>query len=373
MRSKMNLYWDNAGTTCMDRSVIERTVGMLHETFHNPSALYEAGRVVKKHIEAARSTVAAALHVNPNTITFLSGATEANNWAFYSGFKNKKGNIVISEGEHASVYRPAMALKNKGVDVRVVPLSPSGTVDIKAFEAAVDEQTALVSVIHCSNETGAVNPIRDLVGIVRNRAKRALFHSDGVQAFKKIPTDLSYLGVDLYSVSAHKIGGPKGIGALYSAQPLAPMLLGGGQEGDRRSGTENTFGIVSFAQAVQAFSGNAPRYMPLLRKRFAEIEQCTVNGDETVNSGYILSVSVHGIKAEILQHMASDRGLYIGTGSACSSQSRDNRILRSMGVSPAGIAGNIRISLLQTNEEEIDLGMNVLQQCIRELRERIHG
>lgn len=370
----MNLFWDNASTTPVCATAVRACVEMMQEAYHNPSALYDKGLAVKRRIEGARKTIAEKLNVKPETLTFVSGATEANNWVMQAGFKNKKGNIVVSEGEHPSVFQPAMALKAKGVDVRTVPLTPRGMIDVGAFERTIDENTSLVSVMHCSNETGSVNPLADLVRVVRNKAPHALFHSDGVQAFGKLDTDILYLDVDLYSISAHKIGGPKGIGALFAKRPLAPFLNGGGQERGARSGTENTYGIVGFAAAIACYRSQAPQIMPHLRQLLSEIPNSKINGDPQCNSGYIVSVSFDGVKAEILQHMLSDRGIYVGTGSACSSKSKENRVLRSMGVSPSGIEGNIRISPgTDTTAAEITAGVNAMRECIETLRGKIHG
>lgn len=370
----MNLFWDNASTTPVCAAAVKACCEMMAEGYYNPSALYDKGLAVKRRVEDARKMLASALNIKPEMLTFVSGATEANNWVMQTGFKNKNGNIVISEGEHPSIYQPAFALKARGVDVRSVPLAPSGAIDVSAFERAVDANTSLVSVMHCSNETGSVNPLSDLVRVVRSKAPRALFHSDGVQAFGKLRTDLLYLDVDLYSISAHKIGGPKGIGALYAKRPLAALLVGGGQERGLRSGTENTPGIVGFAAAAACYHSQAPQCIDGLRRQLCAIANSRINGDPHCNSGYIVSVSFQGVKAEILQHMLSDRGICVGTGSACSSKSKDNRVLRSMGVSPSGIEGNIRISpSTETTDEEIAAGVAVIRECVETLRGKIHG
>lgn len=373
---RIEYYWDNASTTRVFEAVAEVCSQMMRKDFYNPSALYDKGLAVKRMLDAARASLASSLRVQPNELYFVSGATEANNWVFHSAFKNKKGNVVLSGGEHPSVYEPAMALKNKGYDVRIVPLGADGRIDRNAFLTAVDENTTLVSVIHCSNETGVLNPIRDLVAAAKMRAPGVIFHSDGVQAFCKAEVDLIAMGVDLYSVSAHKIGGPKGIGALYCGKNIAPMLLGGGQEAGRRSGTENTYGIVGFAKAVECFQKQCydTHNTAYLLSRLQEIPGAVVNGAPEYGSGFILSVSIPGIKSEILQHVLADKGLYVGTGSACSSRLADNRVLRGMGLARERIEGNIRLSFAtEITRAELDAGMEILIDGIRELKGRIYG
>ncbi|MCH5155499.1 MAG: aminotransferase class V-fold PLP-dependent enzyme, partial [Clostridiales bacterium] len=246
------IYLDNAATTRVFESAVRAAETAMTTDYFNPNATYKSAVAVNNVIEQSRSIIANASGVLSNEIIFTSGATEANNWVFNCGIKHQKGNIVISAGEHSSVYEVAMQLKSRGKDVRIAPLLPCGTVDEQALLELVDVNTALVSVIHVNNETGAVNPIRQVVDSVRKKAPNALFHSDGVQGFIKLGMPISGLGVDYYSVSAHKIGAPKGIGFLYikNGINISPYIVGGGQERGLRSGTQNTPYIAAFAQAV---------------------------------------------------------------------------------------------------------------------------
>ncbi|MCM1367361.1 MAG: cysteine desulfurase [Roseburia sp.] len=344
------IYLDNAATTPIYDCAIRAANDSMRNRYFNPNTTYSSGVGVRNDIERARRSIANAIGTASDELVFTSCATESNNWAINNGRKNIKGNIVVSAGEHASVYEPAAALASRGVDVRFVPLDRSGAIDISAFRAAVDEHTSLVSVIHVSNETGVINPIKQLVSIVRERAPRALFHSDGVQGLLKTDEPIKSLGVDLYSASAHKIGAPKGIGLLYIKKGvnIAPYILGGGQENGRRSGTQNTPYIAAFASAVENFKSLADNEKTSrLRSelaRFFEERGCTVIGDGAC-SGYILCVCIPNVKAEILQNIVHDRGVIIGKGAACSGSKRGNRVLEAMKLNGKQIESCVRISL----------------------------
>ena len=367
------IYLDNAATTKPFDGVLRKMSELYEERFFNPSALYTPAYAVAKEIENARESICRFLG-SGGTVYFTSCATESNTWVFSCGIKNKKGNIVISAGEHASVYENAHALIAKGYDVRIVNLSADGTVNQSDLMRKTDQNTTLVSVLHCNNETGAVNDIAALARSVKKVAPHALFHSDGVQALCKIPVRCADAGIDLYSVSAHKIGGVKGVGALWvrNGIRLAPMLLGGGQEKGERSGTENTAGIIGFAEAIRLFSqtdANAVADMRhAVRRTLLATDNVLINESEN-NSPYILSASISGIRSEILQRKLAERGIFIGLGSACSSRLKKNRILSAMGRSMSYIEGSIRISFgAQNSPIEIPAVCTALQEEIAALR-----
>ncbi len=368
------IYLDNASTTRPCEEAVQAAEEIMREDFFNPSALYSAGARVRGRIESARETVAGKLGAAANEVVFTSGATEANNWAVNCGYKNRKGNAVVSLVEHPSVYETAVALKNKGLDVRFVRPGADGCVHADDLARVADEKTAFVSILHVSNETGAVNDIAALVRAVKGMAPRAVFHSDGVQAFGKIPVDVRALGVDLYSVSAHKIGGPKGVGALVKRVSLAPFIAGGGQENGARSGTENTAGIAGFGAAAGRIGRTIDRTVfEYVRNALAEIPGVHVNTPPD-GSGYILSASVIGIRSEILQHMLSDEGIFIGLGSACSSKKSGNRVLSAMGLDDKYIAGNIRLSFCpDTRLDEVKAAIVRIRYNIEKLRGAIGG
>lgn len=369
------IFLDNASTTRVCPEALDMVKKVSDELYYNPSALYGEALKVKNLIDDARKEIANLLGANQNEIYFTSCATESNNWAYEKGIKNKKGNIVVSSAEHASGYECALVAKSKGIEVRFVSLNKDGTVNEEDFINKVDENTCFVSVIHCSNETGAVNDIARLCKKVKAISPKAIIHSDGVQAFCKTNISVKESGVDLYSVSAHKVGGLKGTGALYvrDGLNLAPFISGGGQERGLRSGTENVAGIVCFGVAARLYKKKydacaikemrayiAKELMPLDVK---------INGE---NEGNILSITIPGIKAEILQHLLSDKGVLIGLGSACSSRARNNRVLSAMGLKQKEIDGSIRISLgIENNMREIAEAVKIMKNDIITLRGNI--
>lgn len=368
------IYLDNAATTRVLDSAVVAVERAMRIGFYNPNATYRAGVDASAEMERARSVIAAAIGARSDEICFTSCATESNNWALERGRKRIKGNVVISAGEHASVYEPAMQLKSRGTDVRVVPLTSGGQVDCDALLDAVDKDTALVSVIHVSNETGVVNPIKKLVSAVKAKAPTAVFHSDGVQALCKLREPISSLGVDLYSASAHKIGAPKGIGFLYIRRGfgIAPLLFGGGQEKNMRSGTQNTPYIAAFAKAAEEFV-NVVDIDKIGEIRSALCDFFVANGCEIVgngqNSGFVLCVHVPKVKAEILQSMAADNGVIVGKGSACSGSKRGNRVLGAMGLPEKTTECCIRLSFfIDTKLDDALEAARIIVDCADKIR-----
>lgn len=367
------IYLDNAATTRVFDSVVKEMERYYSEEYFNPSALYSPAFEVVKKIAAARAYLCDKLG-GGGKLYFTSCATESNAWVYNCGVKNKKGNILVSMGEHASGYENARALADKGFDVRFVKLCADGTVDISDYQSKLDENTTLASVIHCSNETGAINDIARLSRIAKQISPRCLFHSDGVQAFCKIDVNCEHAGIDLYSLSAHKIGGPKGIGALWVRDGIriAPFIIGGGQEEGERSGTENVAAIMGFCQAAKDFSAVDGGQMFALRQRMKkaleDIKDAVFN-EANEQSPYILSLSIAGIKAEVLQRKLADKGILIGLGSACSSRLKKNRVLSAMGRDMRQIEGNVRIGFGVCNlSDDMDSVAKTIKECVEELR-----
>ena len=371
------IYLDNAATTAPDAEAVKAAMRFLGEEFYNPSALYRGSFEVHRKLEGARrallSHIADAAKFG---LVFTSCGSEADNQAIFSGAR--RGNFVTTEGEHAAVYRAAEELSRRGVEVRFAKLDRCGRVDTEDLLRLVDGQTSLVSVIHVNNETGAVNDVAAIAAAVKKKSPRALFHSDGVQAFGKIPFRLT-ADIDFYAVSAHKIGGVRGVGGLFyrKGAPLHPLIFGGGQEGGLRSGTENTFGIFQFEEA-------AKRKFAALSEDFARASRCRRILEEGLDkdlfavlspeggSPYILSVSARGLRGEVLLHMLDDNGVLVGTGSACSSKNRYSRVILACGADEATADGVLRLSLSKaTTEEECREAAAVVTRCARELRERM--
>lgn len=374
------IYLDNAATTKVSRVAVDRMIEYGENAYYNPSAGYAPALAVKKELHNAAAILAGLLGADKEEIIFTSCATESNNWSFECGVKNKKGNVVVSAMEHASVYESAMRLKNRGADMRFVPADKSGHVTEEALLSVVDANTAFVSIIHCSNETGCVNDIGRLCAASKAVNPKLVFHADGVQAFCKMPTDVHALGVDLYSVSAHKVGGYKGVGALYVKKGfnMQPYMAGGGQQGGRRSGTENVGGIVGFAAAAAEYKEKARAFAALglrelLIEKFASLDGVKINGDGA-NSGYILSLSFKGLRGEVLANMVERRGVLIGLGSACSTHVRANRVLHAMGIPDNYAAGSVRLSFSpDTTREETLAAADIIIAAAEELKEKIHG
>lgn len=375
------IYLDNASTTPVWESAIKATEQIYKDEFFNPSSTYRGGIKAKNLIRTARATVAKRLNCRPDDIYFTSCATESNNWAITCGSKNGRGNIVISGGEHACVYECAKNLKNRGCDVRVSPLNPDGTADIDGLIDLIDENTRLVSVIHASNETGAVNDLAEISKRIKTKNSDVLLHSDGVQAYLKINNDVRSLGVDLYSLSGHKVGAPKGVGALYVSPKvrLQPFIFGGGQESGMRSGTENVAGVVSLGIATEEYLSRFDRneilgLRGLLVNELKKIGDVAILGEGAETNGTILAVSVAGTRAEIIQSMCADEDVIIGRGSACSSRHGGNRVLETMGLDKKTIDGAIRLSLSPlTTENEVIAAAKVIARCADKLRGRKIG
>lgn len=372
------IYFDNAATTRPDRDALERAGEFLTERYYNPSALYGGGFAVHSEIDKARGELLS--HIADSSgfdLCFTSCGTEADNHAVFCGAK--RGNAVTTAGEHAAVYASFTELKNRGVEPRFAPLNADGSVAPQAVAELVDEKTSLVSVVHVNNETGAINDIAEIARLVKRKNPRALMHSDGVQAFGKIAFQLPK-EIDMYSVSAHKIGGIKGVGALIrnrNARSLSPFLYGGGQENGLRSGTENVFGIMAFRFAAEkkfsSLDADGARLLKY-RERLWELLDKELFTRISPQNGtpYILTVSARGLRGEVLQRMTEARGLLVGTGSACSSKHRFSRVLMACGYREEALDGVIRTSFSPaTTEEEIFEGARILNECAAELKEKV--
>ena len=373
-------YLDNAATTKPSQKALLRAEQFLTEKYFNPSAKYREGFALQGELKSARSALLSYV-ADPVAFewVFTSCGTEADNYAIFGAAR--RGNAVTTDGEHSAVYASFLELKNRGIDARFAPLNGDGTVNVEKLLALVDEKTTLVSVIHVNNETGAINDIDAIAKKVKAKNPRTIFHSDGVQAYGKIPVRLAK-EVDLYSVSAHKIGGLKGVGGVIKRKSLAfpAYLIGGGQEGGKRSGTENVFGIKYFEYAAE-------EKFATLKEDFARLQQqrerffSLLNGahfkriSATDSSPYILSVSALGLRGEIVLHMAEDRGLLIGTGSACSSNAKNrySRVILASGYDEQTADGVLRISFSpQTTDEEIVEAATILNGVVEELRCRMN-
>lgn len=370
------IYLDNAATEKPEEDCVNSNLRYLLDDFYNPSSLYNEG--YKLHLELATSReniISCIADNNYFDLIFTSCGTEADNQAIFCGAK--RGNVVTTSGEHSAIFSAVQELKTRGTEIRFANLNADGSVDEEHLLSLVDDKTSLVSVIHVNNETGAINDIIKLAERVKRKNKYALFHSDGVQAFGKLIFKLTP-NIDMYSVSAHKIGGVRGCGALVKKKNLniKPYVYGGGQEKGMRSGTENVFAIKCFeAATLKRYNkiSDDYKYVAKLKESFIELLD---NNDFTVicrgGSPYILSLAVRGLRGETILHEANDRGLVIGTGSACSSneKKRYSRVLTACGYDNITLDGVLRISFSYRNKsEEIAEAARILNEVVKHRKE----
>ncbi len=374
------IYLDNAATTKPSERAFEKARAYATEKFYNPSALYKEGFALQSELKKVRSVLLSKVADESFfELVFTSCGTEADNQAIFSFAR--RGNAVTSAGEHSAVSAAYAELKTRGMaEPRLAPLQKDGRVDMEELLALVDDKTSLVSVMHVNNEIGAINDVNAIAKRVKAKNPRVIFHVDGVQAYGKIPFRMGR-EIDLYSISAHKIGGLKGIGGLIKRKtlPLPPYIIGGGQENGRRSGTENVFGIMQFAYAAEEkFASLREDYERLKSYR----ERLWSGLDKEIflrlsteeGTPYILSVSAVGLRGEVLLHMADDRGLIVGTGSACSSntKTRYSKVILACGYDERTADGVLRLSFSpETTQEEIDSATEILNDIARDLKKRM--
>ncbi len=372
-------YLDNAATTKLFDEVKERASKFLCEDFFNPSAVYKQSVDVKREVENARGFLLDCLGAShDDKLIFTGSATEANNTVIFSqrNFAGKR--YLFGAGEHPSVKECAKQLEMKGYKVEFIPLDKSGRIDEEKFKQMLGSDVAFVSVQHVSNETGAVNNIKKLVTLAKRANKDVKFHSDGVQAFMKFPIDVTDLGVDYYTISAHKIGGMKGVGALYvkKGTKVNTLIFGGGQENGLRSGTENVFGIASFAYAAEKMRKEQKQNFEKVKKMREELLLAfKENGIEYVIHGesgvpHTMNILLEkSIRGETLVHALEKRGVLLSTGSACSATKHFNSTLEAMGVPNSEILASVRISI----SPYMDFDAKLIAKIVKEEIDKLKG
>ena len=370
------IYLDNAATTKPSQKAAEAML-MSVEDFGNPSSLHGAGLRAEKLINGAKENFAKALGVDKKNIYFTSGGTEANNLAILGAadvMKRRGNRVITSKIEHPSVIEAFKKLEKDGFDVVYVGVNRDGAVNLDEFSEALTDDTVLVSIMHTNNETGVIQPVSDISRLAREKAKNCVIHCDCVQAFGKLPIKLEQLGVDAISISAHKIHGFKGCGALYTKTRISPVIVGGEQQNEIRPGTENVGGILAFSAALSECSFDADemrRKRTLMKNLLSEkLDNIVINGSCENNSGSVLNVSFVGIKAEILLHSLERYEIYVSTGSACSSHKpQPSHVLTAMGASQKEIDGAIRISFSQnTTDSEIVYASEKIAEEVKNIR-----
>lgn len=377
------IYLDNCATTKPRKEVIDIMVKALSEDFGNPSSLHSLGFEVEKKIEEARKSIAKLINASVNEIYFTSGGTEDNNISLHGLIKKNKRNgkkIITTKIEHASIIDQLKSYKEEGYEIVEVPVDRYGNIDLDYLLNEVDDNTIVLSLFHVNNELGIINDIKNIIKKVKEINNKILIHVDGVQAFGKIPVDVKSLGCDTYSISGHKVYGPKGIGALYVKNNLKidALVIGGGQESGLRSGTENVPGILGLGKAVELtteFFNDEYEHAVRIRKYLIEKIQETFNDFEfnhRVNSSpYIVSVSFKDVRAEVLLHYLEQEEIYISTASACTSNgTHKSHVLEAIGLSEDLSEGTIRICISKDiNEKEIDIFIDALNRYVNEIRE----
>lgn len=370
------IYFDNAATTRPDAESVDRALIYLRDNYYNPSALYIEGFNAHKEIETARADILSHVAKNGFELLFTATGSEADNTAIFSFAR--RGNVVITQGEHAAIYNAVAEISRRGIEVRYAKLNRDGSVDEENLFSLIDDETRLVSVIHVNNETGATNDITRISRLIKKKYPKVIFHSDGVQAYGKIPFVLS-ADVDLYTISAHKIGGVRGVAGLIKKKNLVlhPLIFGGGQESGIRGGTENVFAIKQFEFAAQKKYASLATDLEHVRK-LNEYLRTALNTEyfEVLSphdaSPYVLSLAAKGLRGEVLLHMVNDEGLLVGTGSACSSKNRYSRIMLACGLNEATASGVLRLSFCPQNTmKEAELASEILNRCARLLTERM--
>jgi cysteine desulfurase len=374
------IYLDNAATTPSLPSVAAAVSKMLLDNYGNPASLHNKGLAAEREVRKTRRLLAVMLGVTEKEIYFTSGGTEANNLAILGSARRRRGrHLVTTAIEHAAVLSPFRHLEQTGWQVTILPVDQQGYVSARQVAEAVRDDTVLVSVMAVNNEIGTVQPLREITALVKARNRECLVHTDAIQALGKIELDPAGWGIDLLSVSAHKIHGPKGVGALWvrTGIQMEPVLYGGGQEQGLRSGTENVPGIVGFGAALEHLSAQQTQliaHMVQLREAFISLIKknlpgAVINSANTAVAPHICSIALPGLRGEVLVHALARAGVYVSSGAACSSyhQQRTSHVLQAMGLPPEIIEGTLRFGLSYLNtmsdiEQAVDILVRVAQQ-----------
>ena len=373
------IYLDNAASTQIHEDVLDSMLPYLKEQYGNPSSIHRYGRLAHKAIEKARKQIASLINAEPSEILFTSGGTESNNTALMGiTMKTTSGRIITSSIEHDAILEPCKKLYQNGFDIVYLSVDKSGMVSPLELENQISEDTCLVSIMFGNNEVGTIQTISEITKICNKN--KIPFHTDAVQAVGKTPIDVKELGIDLLSISSHKLYGPKGIGALYikNGVDIDPVILGGGQENGLRSGTENVANIVGFGKACEIAKNNLQEnisYMKNLRDSLVDnvlqkIPEVTLNGHPTSRLPNNAHFTFLGVNGEDLIIKLDEYGIAASTGSACSvNTQKASHVLQAMGFSHEQITGSLRLTVGIFNEQkEIDQTVDVLANIVQELR-----
>jgi cysteine desulfurase len=375
----VSIYFDNAATTPPTEEVIESVVVGMKEYYGNPSSLHKLGLNAERMLLTSREELAKTINATSDEIFFTSGGSEGNNFIL-KGIGKSGNNIITTKFEHPSVLNALNELREQGIIVHELSLNENGEVDLEELKGFIDKNTVLVSIMHVNNEIGTMQPIEEIGKIIKDNSTRAKFHVDGVQSYGKIAIDVKKANIDYLTVSSHKFHGPKGVGFCYIRKGLRlkPLISGGGQESGFRSGTENlpgVMGMVVAAKMAQASIKESYKKVWEIKEHFIEklkgIENIKINSPQKENiSPYILNVSFTGIRGEVLLHALEENGIFVSTGSACSSRGgKESHVLKALGLDYKDIDGAIRFSFSRFNTiEEVDLSNEALKKSLLFLR-----
>jgi len=381
---KRTVYLDNSATTRPFDEVVKVMSDTMRNVWGNPSSVHSMGIEAEKKLKEARKQVAKSLQIYPDEVVFTSGGTEANNLALKgtASAKQKSGKHIISSSiEHKSVLNALRALQEEGFEVTFLPVDSHGIIDLEYLEKSIRDDTILVSIMHVNNETGSIQPIDKISEILRDKHSQAIYHVDAVQSYAKIPLHPKQSGVDLATISSHKIHGPKGVGAIYRKRNslIKPLLHGGSQENEMRAGTVNVPAIIGLAKAVELNFQNLLEKQNTLRnmknklhdKLLSNLNEVRINTPEDAHTApHILNVSIPGMKGEVLLRQLESRGIYVSTGSACTSgNNRPSHVLGAMGLEKKTVEGALRFSFSLFNRyEEIDYTVDSLGAAVNKLK-----
>lgn len=376
----MDIYFDNSATTRVCPEAVRAACQAMELSYGNASSLHRKGVEAARLLADSRRLFAALLQVKEQELFFTSCATESNNTAIcgIAAANRRRGlRVLVSAVEHPSVLEPALSLREQGFQVEQIPVDKLGRVDLAAFAALLQKDTVLVSVQHVNNETGTVQPLAEIGALIRQQAPSAAFHVDGVQGFTKLPVELARWQADAYSLSGHKIAAPKGVGLLWLKKGIRclPLMSGGGQERNFRSGTENIPFISAFAAAAQKYAQPSSQ-MGVVRQALARalqerVPNCHFNSDLGMGAPHILNVSFPGAKSEVLLHTLEQEGLFVSSGSACHSNKKDAQspVLRAMGLERELADCAIRYSFCPENTvEEALVAADITVRAVNMLR-----
>lgn len=376
----MEAYLDNAATTRVSQRVLETMIEALQGTYGNPSSLHRVGRAAEDRLSKARKTIGDSIGAEAEEIVFTSGATEGNNHVVRS-FIREGAHFITSRIEHPSVLRVMKMAEKRGVRVDYLDVDEEGRIDLEELKGKITKETSLVSIMMVNNETGAINDPSSIGRVIHEASSRAKYHVDAVQGYMKYPIDVRAMNIDFLTISAHKVHGPKGTGFVYmkKGQRLHHLLLGGAQERSLRAGTVNVPSILAFAEGIRAMGGNIEgnlKKVSFLKERMIEelssIDEMRINSPLRRTSPYILNISIPGMRGETMLHYLSDKGVYVSTGSACSSKdSKDSHVLLALGVEETQIKGSLRFSFSEgTKQEEVLYAAEMLKDAVNFLRRK---